>query len=621
MGELPELRRPSAQAEAEYRRAERELELSGEAYRAFFEESRDATYIVTRDGRLVEFNQAMLDLFGHTREELLGLNVRERYVNPSDRDKFQREIEARGAVKDYEVKLRRKDGREMDCLLTTTVWRAADGTVLGYRGLIRDITERKQREQALRQRTVYLAALYRMSQAVSGSVKLEEVLDTALEVALEVTGLDAGVVWLPGPGDGLTLRIAASRGVPPDYPVRLQEARKARGRPGIVEALFQSGEAAFLEDIAQDSRLAFPDLLKSFGFVSAAVMPLRHREQPLGLLDLLSRTPHSFSRWEQELLLAVGEQVSIAIHRAQAEEALRQSEERLRAIVDTARDCIITVDSRANIVSWNRAAEAIFGYSAEEVIGKPLMLVMPERYREPFAQAFRRRVWGGEATITDRVFEMPALRKDGSEVLLEFSVAAWETNEGVFFAAIIRDISERKRMEEQLVHAATHDALTDLPNRALLNDRLTLELAHASRNQQRLALLSLDLDHFKEVNDTLGHKVGDQLLQAVGERLREALRKSDTVARMGGDEFMLILPGITRPEDFVRVAQKVLDVVREPFLLAGHTLRITTSIGVTIYPDDGPDVDVLLRNADIALYQAKRMGRDNYQRYVPTLAG
>jgi len=125
----------------------------------------------------------------------------------------------------------------------------------------------------------------------------------------------------------------------------------------------------------------------------------------------------------------------------------------------------------------------------------------------------------------------------------------------------------------------------------------------------------LDLDHFKDVNDTLGHRVGDQLLQAVGERLTSLLRQSDTVARMGGDEFMVILPEIGRGEDATRIAQKILEAFRRPFVFDGHELHITTSIGIALYPDDGEDVDTLMKNADIAMYRAKEQGRDNYQRY------
>jgi diguanylate cyclase (GGDEF)-like protein len=183
------------------------------------------------------------------------------------------------------------------------------------------------------------------------------------------------------------------------------------------------------------------------------------------------------------------------------------------------------------------------------------------------------------------------------------------------YQAAQRELVQRRQAEEQLVYMATHDALTGLPSRALFNDRLTLELAHAHRNGQRLAVALLDLDHFKDVNDTLGHSVGDQLLKLVSHRFTSLLRRSDTVARIGGDEFMLILPGIARVEDADNIAQKILKAIRKPFVWEGHDVRVTASLGMALYPHHGEDAGTLMRHADIAMYTAKGQGRDNVQCY------
>jgi len=183
------------------------------------------------------------------------------------------------------------------------------------------------------------------------------------------------------------------------------------------------------------------------------------------------------------------------------------------------------------------------------------------------------------------------------------------------YQAAQRELAERERTQEELLHLAMRDPLTGLPNRAHFNERLALALAHAQRSRERLPLMLLDLDHFKQVNDTLGHNVGDRLLQHVAQRLRSLLRRSDTVARMGGDEFLLLLPGITQVEQVTKVARRVLEAVRKPLALDSHQLSITTSIGIAIYPGDGDDADTLIRNADIAMYRAKERGRDDYQYY------
>jgi len=216
-------------------------------------------------------------------------------------------------------------------------------------------------------------------------------------------------------------------------------------------------------------------------------------------------------------------------------------------------------------------------------------------------------------------FEVRFRRCDGTVIWVRNTARAVHDADGrvLYHEGSLEDITERKRAEETIKHLAYHDDLTGLPNRRLFNDRLTLALAHAQRSQQKLAVMLLDLDHFKEVNDTLGHSVGDQLLQVVSKRLASLLRKGDTVARMGGDEFMLLLPEIAGGEGAAEVAQKILEAFREPFILDDHEIHVTTSIGIALYPEDGEDGDTLMKNADIAMYRAKDGGRDSYQRWRP----
>jgi diguanylate cyclase (GGDEF)-like protein len=181
------------------------------------------------------------------------------------------------------------------------------------------------------------------------------------------------------------------------------------------------------------------------------------------------------------------------------------------------------------------------------------------------------------------------------------------------YRAAQEELAKRRELEKQLAYSATHDPLTGLPNRSRISDRLSLELAHARRRKQRLILMMLDLDQFKKINDTLGHGMGDKVLRAVGKRLSGLLRKSDTVARIGGDEFMLILPELRQPEGAATVAVKVLESIRKPLVLDGHELNVTASVGVAIYPDHGQDAETLMHNADIAMYRAKGAGRNNWQ--------
>ena len=300
--------------------------------------------------------------------------------------------------------------------------------------------------------------------------------------------------------------------------------------------------------------------------------------------------------------------------RKRADEALRESEGRYRAIVEDQTELICRFLPDGTLTFVNEAYCRYFGKKRGELIGHSFMPLIPEEDQEFVADQF--------ASLSPEnpvvTYEHRVILPDGQIRWQQWADRAIFDQQGRFieFQSVGRDITEQVQAEEQLVYIATHDPLTGLPNRRLFNDRLSLELAHAQRNKQKLAVMLLDLDYFKDVNDTLGHSVGDQLLEVAGDRLMSFLRKSDTVARMGGDEFMLILPGIVREEDTTEIAQKILEAFRKPFVFDGYEINITTSIGTALYPEDGEDTDALMRNADIAMYRAKDQGRDNYQRYI-----
>jgi diguanylate cyclase (GGDEF)-like protein/PAS domain S-box-containing protein len=296
--------------------------------------------------------------------------------------------------------------------------------------------------------------------------------------------------------------------------------------------------------------------------------------------------------------------------RKQAEEALRESEARLRKLFEAIPEAVMVHDEEGNILHVNDVGAKRLEWPAEELVGKNLREVVKPENAALVSDHVRMARTNGSCS-----FETTYISRTGRNIVTEVIERPIELEGKSVILSVARDITERKRAEQQLAYIATHDALTGLPNRVLFNDRLNLALALAHRHQQKLAVLLLDLDRFKDINDTLGHSVGDQLLRVTGKRLRGLLRKSDTLARMGGDEFLFLVPGLTRLEHAAEIARKILESFREPFLVEDHELRTTASIGVTIFPDDGENADTLLKNADIAMYTAKQKGRNNYQRY------
>ena len=300
-------------------------------------------------------------------------------------------------------------------------------------------------------------------------------------------------------------------------------------------------------------------------------------------------------------------------NRKQAEKALQASEGRYRSLVEFTEDPVYLIDREERYLFINEKYLSRLGVPRDQIIGK--------HYGE-FHSCEDEQEFSGyieQVMTTGRFVQYEhRSRSDGRYFLRTLSPVQEPDGRIEMVTVIAKDITERKQVEKKLTYMATHDFLTGLPNRVLFNDRLTLMLAQARRHQQKLCVMLLDLDYFKDINDTLGHSVGDKLLRIVGERLTGLLRTSDTIARMGGDEFLLLLTEIARGNNVTTIAQKILKTFREPFAVDGHELMITTSIGIAIFPDDGEDADTLVKNADIALYRAKERGRDNFQRYTPT---
>jgi len=316
-----------------------------------------------------------------------------------------------------------------------------------------------------------------------------------------------------------------------------------------------------------------------------------------------------FMKEEGFLLDALAERIGHITQRRQAEEMLRIAEEKYRSLVENINDIFYLLDNHGNFTYISPAVERITMYKASELIGKPVFPLIHPDDLPGLLESFNHPV---EGKLVPR--ELRWLDKDGRVIFVRVSRQLLYKNEKVIgVTAVVTDITERKRMEQRLEEMATHDFLTGLPNRNLLTDRFTMAAATAHRNKARLAVMSLDLDKFKTINDTLGHAAGDLVLKTVSARLTGIIRASDTLARIGGDEFILVMIETNHEKDATAIAQKILNAFEEPLFINGQRLQLSTSIGIAIYPDDGDDMETLIKKSDAALYYSKGHGRNQYK--------
>jgi len=305
-----------------------------------------------------------------------------------------------------------------------------------------------------------------------------------------------------------------------------------------------------------------------------------------------------------------------------AEEALFVEKERAQVTLNSIGDAVLTTDLLGNVTYLNLVAEAMTGWTREEAFNHPLeevFRIIAGKTRQAAANPARRAI--RENRTVGLAMNSMLIRRDGFESAIEDSAAPIHNRDGVVTGAVIvfHDVSASRAMALKMAHLAQHDFLTGLPNRILLTERFTQAIGQAHRHGKQVALLFLDLDYFKHINDSLGHAIGDLLLQSVAERLAAGVRATDTLCRQGGDEFVILLAEIEKPQDAANVAEKLLAAFAAPQLIDGHELHVTLSIGISVYPDDGGDVDVLMQKADTAMYHAKAIGRNNSQFFRPDM--
>jgi diguanylate cyclase (GGDEF)-like protein/PAS domain S-box-containing protein len=340
---------------------------------------------------------------------------------------------------------------------------------------------------------------------------------------------------------------------------------------------------------------------------------VRARREHLALTELTARLEETIAARTHEV-----EERNTALQKEIEERRRHEDELRLAgAVFESAAEAIIVTDADNHIVRVNPAFTAITGYTPAEVMGRDPGLLKsgrhgPAFFEEMWSALGQRGHWEGE--IWNR-------HKNGDFRVEWLSISKIDNGKESAFLAVFHDITRRKEAEDQLRYRASHDVLTDLPNRVLFDDRLQAAFNQAKRYHRIFALLQVDLDRFKEVNDTLGHAAGDELLVEAAHRLVSCVRESDTVARLGGDEFAILLSEMAEPDEAEQIARRAVSLLNEPYYLDAGTARISGCVGIALYPQHAEDCDHLRRNADIALYAAKESGRNTYRIYAPPQRG
>jgi diguanylate cyclase (GGDEF)-like protein/PAS domain S-box-containing protein len=528
---------------------------------ALVESSQDAIISHGLDGTILSWNRGGEEIFGYASSEIIGQNYR--LLAPGELPGQMRErcarIERGERIPPFEIAARRKDGSSVLVSVSVAALRDPAGRIAGVAAVARDIGTQKRLE-LLMQRT----------QAIG-----------------HVGGWEV-------------------------------ECRSGR--------LFWTDETYRIHDLCPGRYV--PTVDSAIGFYAQEAVPTIHRAMQRAVelgepfdaeLPLITASGHCVwvrvigeAQCEDGRVTHVYGTLQDITSRRQAEDALRERERQLESILDNAAEGMIVLSALGGIERFNRQAQRMFGYSPQEVHGLHLKQIAVELGYEdqpaaaPEAASWMQRLAGSHRELTGK-------RKDGTIFPLELALSEIEMSPGPNqFTAIVRDITDRKSWESRIYSLAYSDSLTGLPNRLLLRDRLEHAIAAAQRNRTLVGVLFFDLDHFKPINDSYGHHVGDLLLREIAERARSCVREIDTVSRLGGDEFVVVLPELREALDAAAVARKILTALAEAYRIDGHQLSITQTLGISIYPQDGPDADTLLRNADSAMYHAKESGKNRF---------
>ena len=614
-------------------------------FKSAFQYSPIGMALISPQGNWLKVNSKMSEIVGYSEAELLDKTFQEITYSadlPADLE-LVRQILA-GDIESFRMEKRyiHKGGHLVWVLLAVSLVKDGSGAPLYFISQIEDISERKQAERLSE-------ALYEISKAVYLTANVNELFES-------IHQLLKGVI----PGDNFFIALLADNGGTLSFPY-FSDEMDSEDWPDIELEILKSLTLEVLKTrkplLLNEAQLGDRYLTgrNIFGLGGKPKcwlgVPLIIKEDAIGVMAVLDyHDGGAFAQRDKDLLELAANQIAIGIERKQSEDALRanalelenfnsllevsikqandlavrameaeelirESETRYRAVFDTASDAIISADSAGNIVDWNSGAGRLFGYSKNEICGQSITILLPARHLAGHLSGMECVQIGGEKHVIGRTVELEGLRKDGSEIPLELSLSEWQVADRNYYTAVIRDITERRRLKEELQQQAATDELTGVFNRRYFQQLALGELKRANRLKHALAVVLIDIDYFKHINDTHGHAAGDQILLTFTKICRNNIREIDMFARFGGDEFALLLPETGYEQAYVVVERIRLAVAAQSIEIDGRPVSITISSGIANLSGNEETFEVLLSHADQALYRAKETGRNKVAGY------
>lgn len=580
----------------EHRQAQQLIQENRIRMRALLDATSESVLLLDPQGNILAINAFAAERFGQTPETIAGKNF---YTFlPPDLAVSRRDLVHSVVATGQSIHTPDRRGA---IFFNNSLYPVKDdtGTVESVAVYAKDVTDQHYAKE--------VDAIFRRLDTVllKWRMNLESIAQIFCEDILPVFDLAAAWIWRAEKEGQLTLLASAEGAQKGLISPFLEHVLRWDGKSGSclpAGCVIRSGQPQIVTQADSECLRCQP--IKASAAQSALILPLTLRGETWGVLTLYGQDNRQFSGEQLPTrLMSIANRLGTALESALQQEWLTLLDTALAGVVNA----VFITDTNANLLWANRAFTQLSGYSSEEVLGKtPKLFVQDADFYQHFWQTIQNGgIWHGDIINA---------RRDGIRYTVNQTVTPLRNASGqvTHYVAILEDITERKLAEERIRHSANFDLLTDLPNRGLFFDRLGQTLALARRDGLCGALLFLDLDRFKEVNDRLGHAAGDSLLIAVARRLRDQVRESDTVARLGGDEFTVILPSLRDKNDAICVANNILATMAEPFLLAGSSASVGISIGIALFPEHGQSAERILIAADNAMYQAKKAGRNSY---------